>query len=134
MNAPMLPTTPLLVACPHCKSSIFWPTSKEVDSYETYDMTGFFDVGLISPENLALRAEKKAKKLKYLDVARYEQASPKQIFEFIQGGRFDSSYELPLRLLCWQRSNDERIEGGRISILLCLCGKSYRGIRRSVTL
>jgi hypothetical protein len=112
----MLPTTPLLVACPHCKSSIFWPTSKEVDSYETYDTTGFFDVGLISPENLALRAEKKAKKLKYLDVASYEQASPAQIVEFIQDGRFDSSYELPLRLLCWQRCNDERLEVGRFGL------------------
>jgi hypothetical protein len=116
MSAPMLPTTPLLVACPHCKSSIFWPTSKEVDSYETYDMTGFFDVGLISPENLALRAEKKAKKLKYLDVARYEQASPAQIDEFIQNGGFDSSYEFPLRLLLWQRCNDERLGVGRVDL------------------
>jgi hypothetical protein len=78
----MLPTTPLLVACPQCKSSIFWPTANEIDTYETYDMTGFFDVSLISPENLAIRAEKKAKKLKYQDVARYEQASPEQIFEW----------------------------------------------------
>lgn len=116
MSAPMLPTTPLLAACPHCKSSIFWPIAKEVDSYDTYDMTGFFDGGLISPENLALRAEKKAKKQKYLEVIRYEQASPQQIFEFIQGVRFESSYELPLRLLCWQRSNDERSEGGRIEL------------------
>lgn len=116
MSAPMLPTTPLLVACPHCKSSIFWPLMKEVDSYETYDMTGFFDVGLISPENLALRAEKKAKKLKYQDVVRYEQASPEQIVEFIQGSRFDSSYELPLRLLFWQRCNDERLEVGRVGL------------------
>ena len=114
MSAPMLPTTPLLAACPHCKSSIFWPTAKEVDSYETYDMTGFFDGGLISPENLALRAEKKAKKLKYQDVARYEQASPEQIVEFIQESRFDSSFELPLRLLFWQRCNDERLEVGRV--------------------
>jgi hypothetical protein len=116
MSAPMLPTTPLLVACPHCKSSIFWPKAKEVDSYETYDLTGIFDLGEMLPESLALRAEKKAKKQKYQDVLRYEQASPQQIFEFIQGSRFDSSYELPLRLLCWQRSNDERIEDGRIEL------------------
>jgi len=116
MSAPMLPITPLLVACPHCKSSIFWPLMEEIDSYDTYDMTGFFDVGEMLPESLVLRLEKKAKKQKYLDVAKYEQASPQQIFEFIQGGRFDSSYELPLRLLCWQRSNDERIEGGRIEL------------------
>jgi hypothetical protein len=51
MSAPMLPITPLLVACPHCKSSIFWPTAKEVDSYETYDLTGIFDVGEMLPEN-----------------------------------------------------------------------------------
>jgi hypothetical protein len=38
--------------------------------------------------------------------------------EFIQGGRFDSSYELPLRLLCWRRSNDERLERGRIELEL----------------
>ena len=116
MSAPMLPTTPLLVACPHCKYSIFWPTAKEVDSYETYDLTGIFDAGEMLPESLALRAEKKAKKQKYLDVIRYEQASPQQISEFIQGGRFDSSYELPLRLLFWQRCNDERLEVGRVGL------------------
>jgi hypothetical protein len=116
MTAPMLPITPLLVACPHCKSSIFWPTAKEVDSYETYDLTGIFDVGEMLLENLALRAEKKAKKVKYLDVARYEQASPAQIVEFIQDGRFDSSYKLPLRLLFWQRCNDERLEFGRVDL------------------
>ena len=116
MSAPMLPTTPLLVACPQCKASIFWPTAKEVDSFETYDWTGIFDVGVMSPESLALRAEKKAKKLKYQDMVRYEQASPKQIFEFIQELRFDSSYELPLRLLFWQRSNDERLEVDRAGL------------------
>jgi len=116
MSAPMLPTTPVMVACPHCKSSIFWPKAKEVDSYETYDLTGIFDVGEMLPESLVLRLEKKAKKQKYLDVARYEQASPQQIFEFIQASRFDSSYELPLRLLCWQRSNDARLELGRVGL------------------
>ena len=114
MSAPMLPTTPLLVACPHCKSSIFWPTAKEVDSYETYDLTGIFDVGEMLPESLALRAEKKAKKQKYQDVLRYEQASPAQIDEFIQNGGFDSSYEFPLRLQFWQRCNDGRLEVGRV--------------------
>ena len=116
MSAPMLPITPLLVACPHCKSSIFWPFMEEVDSYETYDLTGIFDVGEMLPESLVLRLEKKAKKQKYQDVVRYEHASSQQIFEFIQRGSFDSSYELPLRLLCWQRSNDERSEGGRIEL------------------
>jgi hypothetical protein len=112
----MLPTTPLLVACPHCKSSIFWPTAKEVDSYETYDLTGIFDAGEMLPESLALRAEKKAKRQKYQGVIRYEQASPAQIVEFIQDGRFDSSYELPLRLLFWQRCNDDRLEVGRVDL------------------
>ena len=116
MSAPMLPTTPLLVACPHCKSSIFWPTAIKVDSYETYDLTGIFDVGEMLPESLVLRLEKKAKKQKYQDVVRYEQASPQQIFAFIQGGRFESSFELPLRLLCWQRCNDDRLEVGRVGL------------------
>jgi hypothetical protein len=39
-----------------------------------------------------------------------------QIVEFIQGSRFDSSYELPLRLLFWQRCNDERLEVGRVGL------------------
>jgi hypothetical protein len=116
MSAPMLPTTPLLVACPHCKSSIFWPTAKEVDSYEKYDFPGFLGAGQPSAEVLALRAEKKEKKQKYRDVLRYEQASPGQIVEFIQDCRFDSSYELPLRLLFWQRCNDDRLEVGRVDL------------------
>ena len=65
MSAPMLPTTPLLVACPHCKTSIFLPSTKEVDSYRTYVFTGFLAVEPPSVETLALRAEMKAKKLKY---------------------------------------------------------------------
>jgi len=104
MSAPMLPTTPLLVA------------AIKVDSYETYDLTGIFDVGEMLPESLVLRLEKKAKKQKYQDVVRYEQASPQQIFAFIQGGRFESSFELPLRLLCWQRCNDDRLEVGRVGL------------------
>jgi hypothetical protein len=49
----MLPITPLLVACLHCKSSIFWPTAKEVDSYETYDLTGVFDAGEFQSQEAA---------------------------------------------------------------------------------
>lgn len=114
MSAPMLPTTPLLAACPHCKASIFWPSAKEVDCYDTYVWTGFLDAEPPSAEILALRAEKKAKKLKYQDVVRYEQASSNQIIEFIRNGSVDSSFELPLRLLFWQRSNDDRLEVGRV--------------------
>jgi hypothetical protein len=134
MSAPMLPTTPLLVACPHCKASIFWPSTKEVDSYKTYVFTGFLAVETPSVENLALRAEIKAKKLKYQDVVGYEQASPEQIVEFIKEGYFDVSYELPLRLLFWRRCNDERLEVVSIALnfgeqenlqrLLLLIGKN----------
>jgi hypothetical protein len=112
----MLPKTPLLVACPHCKASIFWPSANEVDSYETYDFTGFLGAEQPSAEVMTLRAEQKAKKQKYQDVLRYEHASPSEIFEFIQNGRFDSSYQLPLRLLFWQRCNDDRLEVGRVDL------------------
>jgi hypothetical protein len=116
MRAPMLPTTPLLVACPKCKASIFWPSSKEVDSYETNVMTGFLGADPPSVETLAFRAEMKAKKLRYKDVFGYEQASSAQIIEFIRNGSAESSFELPLRLLFWQRVNDERLEVGRIGL------------------
>ena len=112
MDAPMLPTTPLLSACPHCKTPVFWPKTKELAKYETYARKYF---STSEPDSKQLEFEKQQFELetRYKDAQQYSEVTATQIAEFLNGLEFSEKHEPTLRMQFWWVSNDERMANGR---------------------
>lgn len=112
MSAPMLPTTPLLVACPHCKTSVFWPNVKEMDSYDRY-VPGFFSNSKPDPDTIAYKTRQEELAQRYKDVPDYAEVTPDQLLKFIQNQVYLAEHELLLRMQFWGLINDERLASNR---------------------
>lgn len=110
MKAPMLPTTPPLVACPSCGDPVSMLGATPVDEVDRYSF-GF----AIFRESKSLTAEEEekrqaleTKKQKYKDVDEYQLATADQCTQYVASAAF-GEYELAHRMYAWQRANDERI-------------------------
>ena len=112
MSAPMLPTTPLLVACPHCKTSVFWPNVKELTSYKGY-ISGYFSSSKPDPETVVYQKQQEDLAQKYKDVPDYAEVTPNQLLEFIQSQPYLAEHEETLRMQFWGLINDERLSSNR---------------------
>ena len=100
MYAPMLPSTPPLVACPHCTAAIPIYSIEPVAQYRTY-FPGSFFAGLNSEERDSKEAEEESrqKKLgeKYEDTPYYEQAVATNYFDYLEHNSIDHNTELDMR-------------------------------------
>lgn len=112
MSAPMLLTTPLLVACPHCKASVFWPNVTELDSYDSY-VPGFFSNSKPDSDTIAYKTRQEELAQKYKDVPDYAEVTHNQLLEFIQSQPYLAEHELSLRMQFWGLINDERLASNR---------------------
>lgn len=108
MDAPMLPTTPLLSACPHCKTPVFWPKTKELVKYETYTRR-YFSNSEPDPKELEFERQQFELETQYKDVPQYIEVTANQISEFLNGLEFSDKHEPTLRMQFWWVSNDERM-------------------------
>jgi hypothetical protein len=110
MDAPMLPTTPLLTACPHCNSSVFWPDTNVVASYETY-IPRFFSNSEPDPTQIEYEKQQFELETKYSGEPEYAEANSKQVAEFLKHKELSDKHEHSLRMQFWWLSNDDRMEG-----------------------
>jgi hypothetical protein len=112
MDAPMLPTTPLLTACPHCKSPVFWPDTNVVASYETY-IPRFFSLSEPDPKQLEYEKQQAELETKYKGEPEYAEATSSQVAEFLKKNELSEKHEHSLRMQFWWVTNDERTSGKR---------------------
>jgi len=112
MDAPMLPTTPLLTACPHCESPVFWPETNAIASYETY-IPRFFSSSEPAPKQVEYEKQQIALERKYQGEPEYVYATSTQVAEFLKNNVLSDKHEHSLRMQFWWLSNDDRIEGNR---------------------
>lgn len=112
MDAPMLPTTPLLFACPHCKTPVFWPKTKELTKYDTYTRR-YFSKSEPDPKQLELEKHQFELETQYKDAPQYTEVTATQIAEFLNGLEFSDKHEPTLRMQFWWVSNDDRMASGR---------------------
>jgi hypothetical protein len=112
MDAPMLPTTPLLTACPHCESPVFWPDAIEVTSYETY-LPRFFSSSEPDPKQVEYEKHQIALERKYQGEPEYAYTTSTQVAEFLKNNVLSDKHEYSLRMQLWWLSNDDRIEVNR---------------------
>ena len=112
MDAPMLPTTPLLSACPHCKSPVFWPDTNVVASYETY-IPRFFSSSEPDPRQIEYERQQFALETQYKDAPEYKEVTAIQMAAFLNSLEFSEKHEPTLRMQFWWVSNDERMASGR---------------------
>jgi hypothetical protein len=110
MDAPMLPTTPLLTACPHCNSPVFWPDTNVVASYETY-IPRFFSISEPDPTQIEYEKQQFELETKYSGEPEYAEANSKQVAEFLKHKELSDKHEHSLRMQFWWLSNDDRMEG-----------------------
>ena len=115
MDAPMLPSTPLLSACPHCNSPVFWPDAVEVTSYETY-LPRFFSKSELSTESQAYEEQQFALEQKYKTVSEYSGATTSQVLEFLSTNKLSEEHEFALRIQYWWLFNDDRLAGNRAKL------------------
>ena len=112
MDAPMLPTTPLLSACPHCKTPVFWPKTKELAKYETYARK-YFSTSEPDPKQLEFEKQQFELETQYKDAPQYTEVTATQMAEFLNGLQFSEKHEPTLRMQFWWVFNDERMASGR---------------------
>lgn len=110
MDAPMLPTTPLLSACPHCRATVFWPNTNVIASYETY-IPRFFSLSEPDPKRLEYEKQQAALETKYKGEPEYSEATSSQVAEFLKNNELSAKHEHSLRMQFWWLSNDERAAG-----------------------
>jgi hypothetical protein len=96
----MLPSTPPLVACPHCKTAIAIYSIEPVDQYRTYFPGSFFaslkneerDSKEVEEENLEKKLSEKHENTPY-----YEQAVAANYFDYLENNVIDHETELYMR-------------------------------------
>lgn len=98
MDAPMLPLSPPLVACPACRNVLPSSTLEPIDQYRAY--LGFVPRDEHAPQ---LMLSEKYKDAPWLDVP-----SANECLEFVRGADLGDQ-EVRLRLFTVQRVNDERL-------------------------
>ena len=108
MDAPMLPTTPLLTACPHCKSPVFWPDTNVVASYETY-IPRFFSSAEPDPKQIEYEEQQFALETKYKGEPGYADATSTQVAAFLKNNELSEKHEHSLRMQFWWLFNDDRM-------------------------
>jgi hypothetical protein len=108
MDAPMLPTTPLLAACPHCKSVVFWPETTTVASYETY-IPRFFSSAEPEPKQIEYEKQQFALETKYKGEPGYADATSTQVAAFLKNNELSEKHEHSLRMQFWWLFNDDRM-------------------------
>lgn len=108
MDAPMLPTTPLLSACPHCKSPVFWPNTNVVASYETY-IPRFFSSSEPDPKQIEYEKQQFALETKYKGEPEYADATSTQVAAFLKNNELSEKHEHSLRMQFWWLFNDDRM-------------------------
>jgi len=113
MNAPMLPTTPPLVACPNCDEPFSMAGATPIDEVDRYSPRfGIFRLSeSMSAEEEAELQALEAKKEKYKAVTGYQIATAHQCSQFVAAAPL-GEYELMHRMYAWQRVNDDRIASG----------------------
>ena len=117
MDAPMLPTTPLLSACPHCKTPVFWPKAKELAKYETYARK-YFSTSEPDPKQLEFERQQFELETQYKNSPQYSEVTATQMAEFLNGFEFSEKHELTLRMQFWWVSNDDRLAYNRDALSL----------------
>jgi hypothetical protein len=110
MDAPMLPTTPLLTACPHCKAAVFWPDTKVMASYVTY-IPRFFSSSNADTTQVEFEKQQFELETKYRREPEYAEANSNQVSEFLKYKELSDKHEQSLRMQFWWLSNDDRMEG-----------------------
>ena len=108
MDAPMLPTTPLITACPHCKSPVFWPDTNVVASYETY-IPRFFSSTEPDPKQVEYEKQQFAIETKYRGEPEYAEATSAQVAACLKNNELSDKHEHSLRMQFWWLFNDDRI-------------------------
>lgn len=111
MNARMLPQTPPLVVCPHCRGLFCMAGAEHAIEFRNY-FPGFGFLGEPTPEALASKKTQEALAQQYRDVPDYELATHSQCIQYVKSEDI-SEYPEQLRLYAWHRVNDERMDSGR---------------------
>ncbi|NDH69698.1 MAG: hypothetical protein EBY22_17735, partial [Gammaproteobacteria bacterium] len=109
MYAPMLPSTPPLVACPHCKATIAIYSATPFVEYCTYFPGSFFASFKEEESDLKeVEEENRQKELgeKYEDTPYYEEVHAANYFEFLEHNAVDRDSELYTRRHVWWLAND----------------------------
>ena len=110
MFAPMLPTTPPIVACPHCNLAIKIFELEPIAEFRTYFPGSFFSK-LNNEEQSEEEKNKEAMERKiaenYEDSPMYAAARAMQYFEILEKNKFDAKVEQGLRKQALWTYNDE---------------------------
>jgi hypothetical protein len=117
MDAPMLSTTPLLTACPHCKSFVFWPNTNVLAKYETY-FPKFFSSSEPDPKEVEYSEQQIALEMMYRYEPEYADATSTQVSEFLNNRDLSEKHETSLRMQWWWLFNDDRLAGIRDALSL----------------
>lgn len=111
MKARMLPQTPPLVACPHCRAVFCMAGARHSVEYRNY-FPGWGFMGEPTPEAVASKKAQEALAEQYRDVPNYELATLDQCVAYVQSHKMAENEER-LRLYAWHRVNDERLDSPR---------------------
>ena len=111
INAPMLPRTPPLVACPHCSAPFQLLGAEPVEQYEL--ALPFFGKAVKNDLHALKTAQdqyaaQSALATQYRSVPRFSEASLDQCLEWIQSSQLSADTALTAHLYTWHRINDKR--------------------------
>ncbi len=104
-RARMLPTTPSLVRCGHCKQVTWKDEFKKIDSYESY--LGFLVFSEDENDKQRMQ-EAEVKQDKYDNLSYFEEPSPEELVEYISRSTLSDDKELYTRTRIWRKWNDAR--------------------------
>lgn len=104
-KARMLPSTPLLIKCGHCRNVSLRNDFQEVDSFDSY--LGFLAFSEKASDK-KLMADAKQKQLQYESLPFYEEPSSEEIIHFVTTSEITKDQELYSRVRAWRKWNDSR--------------------------
>lgn len=111
MDAPMLPSTPPLVSCPHCGSPFCLIGAKPEDEYDPFDLIVRPSISNKTKNGgpSIAEADDHAPNGKYEHVHSYETATLEQCLGFINDRTLTKDTEMVLRWYAWHLINDRRM-------------------------
>ena len=108
--APMLPTTPPLVACPNCNAAVQIFNQDAIAQFSTYFPRSFLsEVNGKEQSSHQIDAETQEQKFAelYGNTPMYRRANAGQYFDILESNKFEKTVELALRKNALWASNDE---------------------------
>lgn len=110
MFAPMLPTTPPIIACPHCNEAVKLFELEPIANFRTYFPGSFFSMLKEEKQSDQEQNQEKIEREiaeKFQDTPMYELANSLQYFAILENNKFEPKVELALRKHALWTHNDE---------------------------